>query len=91
MFLKRIQVGFVMELLELPKDIILQLPLLYFQGNCSLCIENHKGIYLMNDHEIQIATHSNPILIHGKELTISSYTMDEIQISGLIEEVCFVP
>lgn len=80
----------VSELLELPKDIILDLPRITLLGNMQLYIENHKGIIEYSKLRIRVNTKSGIIRIIGKELLIKTIITEEIIICGNIEKIEFV-
>ena len=46
----------IVDVLELPKDIVNGIPYLNFEGNVELTIDNHKGIMKYNEEEINIQT-----------------------------------
>ncbi|TCO80043.1 sporulation protein YqfC [Marinisporobacter balticus] len=80
----------VSELLELPKDIILDLPRITLLGNIQLYIENHKGIIEYSELRIRINTKSGVIRIVGKDLSIKTIMTEEIIVCGSIENIEFV-
>ncbi|QEK12359.1 sporulation protein YqfC [Crassaminicella thermophila] len=80
----------VAELLELPKDIMLDLPRITLLGNLQLYIENHKGIIEYSKLKIRVNTKSGVIRITGKDLSIKTIITEEIIICGNIENVEFI-
>ncbi len=79
----------ISELLELPKDIMLDLPRITLVGNLQLYIENHKGIIEYSRQRIRINTKSGIIRIIGRNLTIKTIITEEIIITGLIQDIEF--
>ena len=79
----------VSELLELPKDIILDLPRITLVGNLQLYIENHRGLIEYSNQRIRIYTKNGIIRIIGKNLVIKTVIKEEIIIVGLIEHIEF--
>lgn len=80
----------IVDVLELPKDIVNGIPYLNFEGNVGLTIDNHKGIMKYNEEEINIQTKHFLVKITGKELSILEYSKYIIVIKGKIEVVQFV-
>ena len=60
------------EILELPKDIILDLPKIIMIGNLQIYIENHKGILEYTDNRIRINTKNGILRIIGKNLMLKN-------------------
>lgn len=73
------------ELLELPKDIVLDLPKITMIGNLQVYIENHKGIIEYSNQRIRINTNIGIIRIIGKNMYIRTIVTEEVIIVGEIE------
>lgn len=80
----------IVESLELPKDILLGLPLLSLTGNLELAVENHRGLLVYNSNEISIRTKSMRINMTGKNLSVYEYGKDLLVIRGRINHIWFV-
>lgn len=78
------------EILELPKDIILDIPKIVMLGNLQIYIENHKGILEYTNNRIRINTKQGTLRIIGKNLMLKNIITEEIIIVGEINEVEFV-
>jgi len=78
------------EILELPKDIILDLPKIIMIGNLQIYIENHKGILEYTDNRIRINTKNGTLRIIGKNLMLKNIVAEEIFIVGEINQVEFI-
>ncbi|MDI9475478.1 MAG: sporulation protein YqfC [Natronincolaceae bacterium] len=78
------------EILELPKDIILDLPKIIMIGNLQIYVENHKGILEYTDNRIRINTKSGILCIMGKNLMLKNIVIEEIIIVGEINQVEFI-
>lgn len=78
------------EVLELPKDIILDLPKIIMVGNLQIYIENHKGILEYTDNRIRINTKNGILRIIGKNLILKNIVAEEIFIVGEINQVEFI-
>ncbi len=75
--------------LELPRDIILDIPKLIVIGTDNAIIENHKGIIDYCDNKISINTGSGILIITGTNLLIKSIVQEEIEIKGKIKSINF--
>jgi sporulation protein YqfC len=80
----------ISELLELPKDIILDLPRITMIGNLQIYIENHKGILEYSNQRIRIHTKNGTLRIIGKNLQIKTIITEEMIITGMIDQIEFV-
>ncbi len=78
------------EILELPKDIVLDLPRITLVGNLQIYIENHKGIIEYTKQRIRISTKSGVLRITGKNMVIRIIVTEEIVITGDISSIEFV-
>lgn len=77
------------EILELPKDIMLDLPKITLIGNLQLYIENHKGIIEYGGLRIRVNTNAGILRILGKNLVIKTIVTEEIIIIGEIDSIEF--
>lgn len=72
----------VIENFELPKEIMLNLPLLTIIGTEEARLENYKNIIEFTEEKIRINTNCGILKLEGKNLTISEITSNDICISG---------
>ena len=72
---------------NLPKDVVLGVPILTMTGRMELCIENYKGIIEYTDILIRVRSKSGQIKVSGKRMQIEYYTNDEMKITGYIKSV----
>ncbi len=77
------------EALELPKDIVLDVPKMIVLGTNSITIENHKGIITYCDNKISVNTGTGIVTIIGKNLIIKSILEEEVVIKGEITDIGF--
>ena len=75
------------EALELPIDIMMDLPKLTVVGNMEASLLNHKGIIEYTKETIRINTKSGVFKIVGEDLEIKTIFSEEIVIVGLIENI----
>lgn len=72
------------ELLELPKEIVLNMPKLTMLGNGDLIIENYKGIIEYDEDVVRVNTTAGIIKVQGVEIYIKEITAENIMIYGNI-------
>lgn len=77
----------ISELLELPKDIIMDLAKITVIGNMQVYISNHKGIIEYSLDTIRINTNDGIIKITGENLRIKTIMAEEIIVLGKIEKI----
>lgn len=80
----------IADLLELPRDIVLDLPKITLVGNLQLYIENHKGIIEYSTGLIRINTKSGILVVTGSDLIIRTIVIEEIIVVGRIDKVEFL-
>jgi sporulation protein YqfC len=73
--------------LDIPNDIILDLPKITVIGNVQLYLENHRGIIEYSPERIRIAAGNGEIEIAGDRLTIRSISKDDVHLDGVIEAI----
>ncbi len=78
------------EMLELPKEIVLNMPKLTMLGNGDLIIENYKGILEYDKDVIRVNTTSGIIKVKGIEIYIKEITAENIMIYGNILSLEFL-
>ena len=77
----------MLEAMQVPPDLSRRDCIMTLYGSCELCIENYRHILEYQDEKIRILTKHGRISICGKRLLISSYTSDEMYITGQIQEI----
>lgn len=75
--------------LELPADILEDIPRITMCDNREASIENYKGILEYDDGLIRLNAKSYIIKICGRGLCIYSITDEEIGIRGTIQSITF--
>jgi len=73
--------------LELPKDIMLNLPVVTATGREELMISNHKGLTEYGAGHVQFSTSIGAIKIFGTNLILREITAESVVILGGIEKV----
>ncbi len=76
--------------LDLPTDVILELPRITTIGQIHAYIENHKGLLLFSDDELRLKLNQGQLRIKGKGFVLRMMLPEEILVEGTIEEVTFL-
>ena len=61
---------FIAEKLELPKDVILNIPKITIVGREEIHIENHKGIIIFEEKMIKVSSSEGDINVYGENFQI---------------------
>ncbi|MDD4843994.1 MAG: sporulation protein YqfC [Anaerotignum sp.] len=80
----------VSEALDLPKEIILDLPLISLTGREEITVENHKGILTYGEESIRIGTKAGTLCIRGQGLGLKQLTGDVLVIRGKVATLEFL-
>lgn len=74
-------------ILEIPQDIILDLPRITMLGNQQLLVENHKGIIEYTPSLVRIKLNQGELMIGGKNLTLGNLQIEQILVEGTVEDI----
>lgn len=80
---------FIAEKLDLPKDVVLNIPKITVVGNEEITIENHNGIILFERNEIKINTKIKVVNIKGENFEILYIGDTTITISGKFKSISY--
>lgn len=75
--------------LELPGDIMLDLPKIVLMGNLQVFIENHRGIQEYNPQLVRVVVNDRVVEVTGEGLTLRNILADEICVEGRIDSLSF--
>lgn len=70
------------EFLDIPKDLVLDLPKVTVVGRNELYIENHRGIIEYNLNRLRVNLSRGFLEIEGSDLEIKALMADEMKITG---------
>ncbi len=74
----------ITEILEMPKDLVMDLPKLTVIGQEELYLDNHKGIITYDGNLIRINLPRGFLEVEGNDLEIKAILPDELCVCGLI-------
>lgn len=80
----------ITDMLQLPKDVLLNLPRISLIGNKEFFIENCKGIIEYTDTCVRVNTNIGVIKVDGRGLYVRNITSEEICIQGFILQIQFL-
>jgi sporulation protein YqfC len=78
-------------IMELPKEIVMNLPLISIVGNEEISIENYKGVIEYTGEKLRVSTTCGVIGIEGKRLRIKWITPENIAVTGRIVKMGYIP
>ncbi len=73
--------------LDVPSDVILDMPRLTMVGFLQLYIENHRGVLLFSDQELRLLLKKGQLIIRGEGLVIRTILSEELFLEGLIRAI----
>lgn len=79
----------ISDALDLPQDIVLNLPRVTITGSVAVFIENHKGIVEYGPDRVRINTGAGVLIVNGEGLLIKSLVADEITVEGRLKSIEF--
>ena len=74
-------------ILEIPQDIVLDLPRITMLGNKQLLIENHKGIIEYTPSLVRIKLNQGELLVTGENLMLGNLQLEQILVEGTVGEI----
>lgn len=74
-------------ILDLPKDVIFDLPRITQIGNMQIYIENHRGVSHFTSNRLDLNLSAGRLEITGKQLVIRAILPEEVFVEGVIEDV----
>lgn len=73
--------------LDIPSDVILDMPRITIVGFIQIHIENHHGVLLFTDQELRLLLKKGQLMIRGKDLVIRTIYSHELLIEGVIYSI----
>ena len=78
-------------LLELPQDIVFDLPRITMLGNIQTLIENHKGIIEYTPSLVRIRLKQGELVIFGSDLVLGNLQPEQVLVEGTISGIRYDP
>ncbi|MDQ0218261.1 sporulation protein YqfC [Peribacillus cavernae] len=76
--------------IDLPQDVMMDLPRITMIGQLHIYIENHRGLLAFTDTEVRLMLKKGQLLIRGNEFVIRTILPEEIMLQGKIDQVFFI-
>ncbi|MEC1292460.1 MULTISPECIES: sporulation protein YqfC [Bacillus] len=76
--------------LEIPPDVMMDLPRITMVGRLHIYIENHRGLLLFSENEVRLMLKQGQCIISGKNFVIKAILPEEILLEGTIDVVRYV-
>ncbi|MFD2672379.1 sporulation protein YqfC [Marinicrinis sediminis] len=78
------------QLLDLPQDLVFDLPRVTMIGNMQIYIENHRGVIHFSPQLLELRLSTGSMEIRGTELVIRGILSEEVFIEGHIHDIRYV-
>ncbi len=78
------------EAMELPGDVVLDLPKIIMVGNIQLFIENHRGIIEYTTEGVRVSVGEGEVAVVGEDLMLRNILPDELCVEGKIRSLSFL-
>jgi sporulation protein YqfC len=76
--------------MDLPEDVMMDLPRVTMIGQIHIYIENHRGLLTFTDCEVRLLLKQGQLLIRGEQFVIKMILPEEILLQGKIVEVTYL-
>lgn len=76
--------------MDLPQDVMMDLPRITMVGQIHIYIENHRGLIAFTDKELRLLLKNGQLLIRGKSFVIKTILPEEILLEGRIDQVTYI-
>ncbi len=86
MVLKKLQAA-LGSALDIPKDVLLDVPKITVVGNQHVWIENHTGIVEYTPEKVRVNTSLGVLVIQGKDFVLVNLLPTEIRLDGQFREI----
>ncbi|MEW6661588.1 MAG: sporulation protein YqfC [Bacillota bacterium] len=79
----------VADLLEMPREVVMDLPKVTLVGNMQVLLENHRGIIEYSPERLRISVSLGEIIITGQGLVLRNILPDQIVAEGKVFSVSY--
>ncbi len=73
--------------LDLPEEVLMDLPRMILTGHEELYAENHRGILLYTHEHIRFVTRIGVVDVTGRNMELRSLAAEQLVISGELNEI----
>ncbi len=82
--------NWVTQNMELPADVMMDLPRITMIGQIHIYIENHRGLLTFSETEIRLLLKQGQLLVKGEAFVIKTIMPEEILLEGKISQVIYL-
>lgn len=82
---------FTAKMLDLPQDVVQDIPRITMIGNLQLYVENYKGVLDFSSEVLKMELSKGKLEVIGKQLVIRAILPEEVFIEGIIEDIKYIP
>ncbi|NMM61945.1 sporulation protein YqfC [Clostridium sp. P21] len=75
--------------LDLPRDVILNVPKITVTGHSEIIIENHRGVAVFNENEVKVNSGIGSICIHGSQFEILFMGGTTLTVGGKFKSIVY--
>jgi sporulation protein YqfC len=75
--------------LDLPRDVLIDLPKVTLVGTVQVTVENHRGLIEFTPQRVRIAAKEGAVEVEGERLTLRLVLPEEIILEGQVRTVSF--
>lgn len=76
--------------MDLPQDVMMDLPRITMIGQVHIYIENHRGLLAFSDGEVRLLIKNGQLLVKGRAFVIRTILPEEILLEGKIDQVLYI-
>ena len=76
--------------MDLPADVVMDLPRITMIGQLHIYIENHRGVLRFSNTELRLSLNQGQLLIKGEDFVIKTIFPEELLLEGKIEQVIYL-
>jgi sporulation protein YqfC len=76
--------------MDLPQDVMMDLPRITMIGQIHIYIENHRGLLTFTDNELRLLLKQGQLMVKGKAFVIKTILPEEILLEGKIDQVIYI-
>lgn len=76
--------------MQLPADVMMDLPRITMIGQLHIYIENHRGVLRFSNQELRILLKQGQLLIKGDHFVIKTILPEELLLEGRIDQVLYI-
>ncbi|WP_174730157.1 sporulation protein YqfC [Mesobacillus harenae] len=76
--------------MDLPHDVMMDLPRITMIGQIHIYIENHQGLLAFSDSEVRLLLKQGQLLVKGQAFVIKTVLPEEILLEGKVDQVIYI-